>query len=82
MTHYFDKVEDCIFSKNVIQAIAWICFLGGIISWPLTAVTVFKNEPQGILGLSFLAIIFTGFQILQQMFTQRKLVLDEDGDGV
>lgn len=35
-----------------------------IVGWPATALTVFKNEPQGILGLSWFAIILTAVNIL------------------
>ncbi len=36
---------------------AWVLLIGSIVGWPATALTVFRDEPQGILGLSFLAII-------------------------
>lgn len=36
---------------------AWCLLVGSIIGWPVGALTVFRDEPQGILGLSFLAII-------------------------
>lgn len=68
---WLDRVEDVIFSRRVIQSTAWFAFLGGIAGWPITAITIFKSEPQGILGLSWMAIIYTGFQILQQMHTQK-----------
>lgn len=35
-----------------------------IIGWPLTALTVAKQEPQFVLGLSWLAILLTGVDIL------------------
>jgi hypothetical protein len=35
-----------------------------IIGWPLTAATVFSEEPPGILGLSWLAIILQAVEIL------------------
>jgi len=35
-----------------------------VIGWPITAMTLFKDEPQGILGLSWLAIILTSVDIL------------------
>lgn len=36
---------------------AWALLAAAIIGWPIGALTVFRDEPQGILGLSFLAII-------------------------
>jgi hypothetical protein len=76
MTRFFeflDKIEEMIFADGLAQVTAWILFIGGIIAWPITAKTMFKHEPQGILGLSFLAIIYTGYQILQYMHKQKKL---------
>lgn len=43
---------------------AWVLLIGSLIGWPLSALTVFANEPQGILGLSWLAIILTAIDIL------------------
>jgi hypothetical protein len=43
---------------------AWILLVGAIIGWPTTALTVFRDEPQGILGLSFLAIILEAASLL------------------
>ena len=68
-----DRLEDRIFAIEVAQVIAWFAFLGGIAGWPLTAITIFKDEPQGILGLSWIAIIYTGFQILQNMHQTKTL---------
>lgn len=36
---------------------AWTLLIGATIGWPVGALTVFRDEPQGVLGLSFLAII-------------------------
>ncbi len=36
---------------------AWCLLIASIIGWPVGALTVFRDEPQGVLGLSFLAII-------------------------
>lgn len=35
-----------------------------LIGWPVTALTIFKDEPQGILGLSWLAISLTALDVL------------------
>lgn len=43
---------------------AWALLAGSIIGWPISAVTVFRSEPQGILGLSFLAIIIASAELL------------------
>lgn len=43
---------------------AWVLLIGSLIGWPLSAFTWAKNEPQFILGLSWLAIILTAVDIL------------------
>ena len=35
-----------------------------LVGWPVTALTVAKDEPQYILGLSWLAISFTALDLL------------------
>ena len=37
--------------------------VGSLIAWPLSAFTLAKDEPQFVLGLSFLAITFTAADI-------------------
>lgn len=43
---------------------AWGILAISIVGWPATALTVFHDEPQGILGLSWLALILTAIDIL------------------
>jgi hypothetical protein len=43
-----------------------------IIGWPVTALTVFKTEPQGILGLSWTALILTAIDILATTDTRQQ----------
>ena len=42
----------------------WVCFLGPLVAWPVTALTVWRDEPPGTFALSWLAIIATGLNIL------------------
>jgi hypothetical protein len=35
-----------------------------VVAWPVTSLTVFASEPQGILGLSWLALILTCVDIV------------------
>ena len=30
-----------------------------ILAWPITSLTIFKTEPQGVLALSWLALIYS-----------------------
>lgn len=46
------------------RAFGWSLVIISVIGWPLTALTVFSEEPQGILGLSWLAILLTAVDIL------------------
>lgn len=43
---------------------AWVLLIGSTIAWPVTAFTVFKHEPQGVLGLSWGAIILQAAELL------------------
>lgn len=43
---------------------AWTLLILSVVLWPVLALTVLRDEPQGVLGLSFLAITFTAVDIL------------------
>jgi hypothetical protein len=43
---------------------AWCLLIGAIIGWPLTQLTIAKDEPPFTLGLSWLAIILTAADLL------------------
>lgn len=43
---------------------ASVLLSASIALWPLTSLTVFRAEPQGILGLSWLALILTCVDII------------------
>lgn len=45
--------------------VAWAVLAGVVIAWPLTAFTIARDEPQVVLGLSFLALAFTAWNIVQ-----------------
>lgn len=44
--------------------LAWSLLMISLVGWPLSALTVFAKEPQGILGLSWFAIILTCLDIV------------------
>ena len=44
-----------------------------IVGWPVTATTVAQDEQQYILGLSWLAILLTGIDILINLQTHDKV---------
>jgi hypothetical protein len=37
--------------------LAGVIFFGALIAWPVTAFTVYKNEPQGVMALSWVGIL-------------------------
>lgn len=43
---------------------AWISLAVCLVCWPVTSLTIFKDEPQGILGLSWVALIYTAANTL------------------
>lgn len=57
---------------------ALVLVIGSTIAWPITSLTVFAKEPQGVLGLSWFAIILTAVDILSTSDT-RKAVDENDG---
>lgn len=45
-------------------ALAWVLLGGSIIGWPLSALTLARDEPPFVLGLSWLAILLTSLDLL------------------
>lgn len=43
---------------------AWVLLIGALIGWPVTQLTVARDEPPFTLGLSWLAIILTAADLL------------------
>lgn len=44
---------------------AWCMLIGGLIGWPLAMFWFAKEEPPIVLSLSFLALIYEGFNAIQ-----------------
>lgn len=44
--------------------LAWVLLIGSIIGWPLTQLTIARDEPPFVLGLSWLAIVITAVDVL------------------
>jgi hypothetical protein len=53
-----------LFGARAQIVIGALLFVGSCIAWPVTARTVFKHEPQGVLGLSWGAMILAGYNIV------------------
>lgn len=43
---------------------AWVLLAGALIGWPLSALTLAHDEPQFVLGLSWLAIVLESASLL------------------
>jgi hypothetical protein len=59
---------------------AWVLVAASCIGWPVSALTVAKEEPQFVLGLSWGAILLTALDIVSTQDVREKQE-DEDGDG-
>ncbi len=50
--------------RRVRVIVAWCLLIGSTIGWPLSALTWASQEPQFILGLSWLAIVIESANLL------------------
>lgn len=51
-------------ARRVRTVVAWVLLVGSLIGWPISALTVARDEPQFVLGLSWLAIVLTSADLL------------------
>jgi uncharacterized membrane protein YfcA len=58
--------------------LAWILLSGSIIGWPLSVLTVARDEPPFILGLSWLAIILAAAELLTSSQVHEEQGQDKD----
>ena len=56
---------------------AWGLLVVCVVGWPVSALTVFSGEPQGILGLSWAAIIITCLDIVATSDVRKS----QEGEG-
>lgn len=61
MKNFWSRVEDVLWSTRVQIYSSYVFFFGSILAWPISALTWAKDEPPTILGLSFLALIISGY---------------------
>lgn len=57
--------------------VAWVMLIGALIGWPLSALTVARDEPQFVLGLSWLAIVVESGTLL----TSSQVHRDQSEEG-
>jgi uncharacterized membrane protein YfcA len=70
---------NALLSPKALVIVGWVFLVASLIGWPLSALTVARDEPQFILGLSWLAIAFTAFDIVIST-TVNKEVSDKKKD--
>lgn len=58
---------------------AWALLVSAVIGWPVAALTVARDEPPFILGLSFLAIIIEAATLLTSSQVHRDQGDDSSG---
>jgi uncharacterized membrane protein YfcA len=63
-------------ARRIRVILAWILLAGSIIGWPLSTLTLAKNEPPFVLSLSWLAIILASAELLTS-----SQVHEEQGDN-
>lgn len=44
--------------------IAWVLFVGSLVGWPLSMLTIAEDEPPFVLSLSWLAIALTAWDVI------------------
>jgi uncharacterized membrane protein YfcA len=50
--------------RRARTVLAWVLLIGSLIGWPVSALTWARDEPQFVLGLSWLAITLTAMDLL------------------
>ncbi len=50
--------------RRARTVLAWCLLIGSLIGWPVSAFWWARDEPQFVLGLSWLAIILTSMDLL------------------
>jgi ribose/xylose/arabinose/galactoside ABC-type transport system permease subunit len=63
--------------KRLEVGLAWTLLIGSLIGWPLSQLTIARDEPPFILGLSWLAITLTAADLLKSSRVHRDLDEDE-----
>ena len=57
---------------------AWAMLVACTIAWPLTSLTVFREEPQAVLALSWIAIILQAVLLIATTDVRREQDEEED----
>jgi hypothetical protein len=60
-------------ANKLILIVGCLAFFAPPVLWPLSAFTFWSNQPQGVMALSWMAIILTGAVLLLQAVTKRDI---------
>jgi len=61
MLRKWAQFEEWMRDTRVQKGMAYLFFFGGLIGWPISAMTWATEEPPFVLGLSWLALIISGY---------------------
>lgn len=61
--------------------VAWAMLIFSIISWPLASFVFAKDEPQFVIALSELALIYTAFDAIQTSKVSKKQENENNGSS-
>jgi hypothetical protein len=61
--------------------LAWVLLIVSILEWPISALTLAKDEPQFVLGLSWMAIAITSLDVLFTASVREQQDKEEDSNG-
>lgn len=50
--------------RRARTVVAWVLLVGSLVGWPISAVWWARDEPQFVLGLSWMALILTSADLL------------------
>jgi ribose/xylose/arabinose/galactoside ABC-type transport system permease subunit len=67
-------------ARRVRTAAAWTLLVGSLIGWPLSQLTIARDEPPFVLALSWLAIILTSADLLTSSQVHQEQGEDDEGD--
>jgi hypothetical protein len=60
-------------ANKLILIIGCAAFFVPVVLWPISAITFWSNQPQGVMALSWMAIILTGAVLLLGAITKQDI---------
>lgn len=69
-------------SRKTRVTAAWVLLVMAVIGWPSSALTLAREEPQFVLGLSWMAIIIEAANLLTSSQVHEEQAEDDNKGGV